>query len=101
MVFQSVREIAKPSGNTFFRQKVRRYVYWVKFLREAKMPNKPKLEQTAVRIGTAIGRAERVARALGESARETRKELTELKKTVRGLARELEETKKRLQRALG
>ena len=64
------------------------------------MAKKTRLVKAAVQIGTAVGRAERVARNLGEAALETRKELAALKKIVRELSREAERAKKRLKRAL-
>ncbi len=60
----------------------------------------PQLNQAAVAIGTAIGQAELVARALSESAQQTRKELLALKKTMRALAREADRARRRVKRAL-
>ncbi len=60
----------------------------------------PQLNQAAVAIGTAIGKAELVARALSESAQQTRKELLALKKTMRALAREADRARRRVKRAL-
>ena len=64
------------------------------------MARKTRLVKAAVQIGSAIGRAERVARDLGESAQRARKELVALKKVVRELSREAGRAKKRLKRAL-
>ncbi len=64
------------------------------------MAKKTRLVKAAVQIGTAIGRAERVARNLGESAQQARKELVALKKVVRELSREAGRARKRLKRAL-
>lgn len=64
------------------------------------MAKKPPLKKAAVKIGTALGKATRAARALGESGPKTRKELAQLKKTLGALVRELESATKRVRRAL-
>lgn len=60
----------------------------------------PQLNKAAVTIGTAIGKAELVARALSESAQEARKELMALKKTMRSLAREADRARRRVKRVM-
>ncbi|HUK88060.1 MAG TPA: hypothetical protein VLT85_10385 [Terriglobales bacterium] len=64
------------------------------------MAKKTKLVKAAATIGTALGRAERVARNLAASARQTTQELAKLKKLVRELDREAARAKKRFKRAL-
>lgn len=62
-----------------------------------------KLNTTAARIGTAIGRADRRARDVAKSVQaardELRREFIELTKTADQLARDLKKAKKRLRRA--
>jgi hypothetical protein len=63
----------------------------------------PKLNSTAVRIGTAIGRADRSARKIGKNVQtareEMRHELVELTMTADRLARELKKANRRFRRA--
>ena len=63
-----------------------------------------RLTSAAVKIGTAVGKADRRVReaaSLAQSARkQLREELEELTKTADRLARDLKKTRKRLQRAL-
>lgn len=58
------------------------------------------LEQTAVKIGTTLGKATRAARSLGESAPQTKKELKNLRKSLGALAKELERAADRVKKAL-
>jgi prefoldin subunit 5 len=58
------------------------------------------LEKAAVRIGTALGKATRAARAAGESTPRTKKELAQLKKSLSALVQELENATKRVRKAL-
>ncbi len=64
------------------------------------MTNKAKLKAAAVRIGTTVGRAERTARKVGKAVHAVREELTQLRKQVEVLGRELKKSSKRLRRAL-
>ena len=61
---------------------------------------KKSLNQAAVRIGTALGKATNAARAVGESGPQTRKDLAQLKKSLRSLVRELERATERVKKAL-
>ena len=63
-------------------------------------PDKAKLKAAAVRIGTAVGRAERTARRVGKAAQVAREELAQLTKQVEALARELKKSSERLKRAI-
>ena len=58
------------------------------------------LHQAAIRIGTALGKATNAARAVGESAPQTKKEFAQLKKSLGGLVRELERATDRVKKAL-
>ncbi len=64
------------------------------------MSKKAKLQAAAVKIGTTVGRAERTARKVGKAAQAAREELTQLRKHVQALARELKKSSMRLKRAL-
>ncbi len=64
------------------------------------MAKKTQLRAAAVKIGTALGRADRTARAVGKAAQVAREQLTELTKQVEAFARELKKTRKRLKRAV-
>ena len=64
------------------------------------MADKAKLKAAAVRIGTAVGCAERTARRVGKAAQVAREELAQLTKQVEALARELKKSSERLKRAI-
>ncbi len=64
------------------------------------MASKAKLKAAAVKIGTAVGRAERTVHKVGKAAQVAREELAELTKQVKALARDLKKTSKRLRRAV-
>ncbi len=49
------------------------------------MADKAKLKAAAVRIGTAVGRAERTGRRVGKAAQVAREELAQLTKQVEAL----------------
>ncbi len=53
------------------------------------MAKKTKLTAAAVKIGTAVGRADRTARKVARAAQVAREELTALSKRVEALARDL------------
>jgi hypothetical protein len=69
-------------------------------LGEARMAKKTQLNKAAVKIGTALGKARRAARALEASGPKTKKEMVQLKKSLGALARELERAAKRVKTAL-
>ena len=64
------------------------------------MAKKTQLQAAAVKIGAALGRADRTARTVGKAVQVAREELSELTKQVEALARELKKTRKRLKRAI-
>ncbi len=64
------------------------------------MAKKTHLTSAAVKIGAAIGRAERTAHKVGKAAQLAREELTELTKQVKALARDIKKTAKRLRRTV-
>jgi len=61
---------------------------------------KAQLEQAAIKIGTALGKATRAARVAGETTPRARKELAQVKKSLRALVQELESATKRVKKAL-
>ncbi len=64
------------------------------------MAKNAQLKRAAVKIGTAVGRAEGTARHIGKAALVAREELSELTKKVEELTRDLKRASKRLKRAL-
>jgi hypothetical protein len=64
------------------------------------MPKKSKLTQVAVKIGAAVGRADRTAHKVAAAGLIVKQELKEISKEVEALRRRLRTTSKRLKRAL-
>ena len=64
------------------------------------MARKSKLTQVAVKIGTAIGKADRTAHPGAKAGSAAKKELEAITDQIDVLKRQLQKTKKRLQRAL-
>ena len=64
------------------------------------MPKKSKLTRVAVKIGTAIGKADRKAHKIAAAGLVAKQELDELSKQVEALKRQLQQTAKRFKRAL-
>jgi predicted nucleic acid-binding Zn-ribbon protein len=64
------------------------------------MAKKSKLTQVAVKIGTAMGKADRTAHKVAKAGVLAKKELEDISKQVDGLKRQLQKTTKRLKRAL-
>jgi prefoldin subunit 5 len=64
------------------------------------MAKKSKLTQVAVKIGTAMGRADRKARQIVKAGKLAKKELADISKQVDALKRQLQAATKRLRRAL-
>ena len=64
------------------------------------MAKKTKLTAAAVKIGTAVGRADRTARKVARAAQVAREELTALSKRVEALARDLKKARNRVRKAL-
>jgi hypothetical protein len=69
-------------------------------LKERDMAKKDKLTQVAVRIGTAVGRADRTAQKVARAGVVAKKELEDISKQVEALKRQLQKTTKRLKAAL-
>jgi prefoldin subunit 5 len=61
---------------------------------------KSKLTQVAVRIGAAMGRADRKAHQIAKAGKLAKKELADISKQVDALKRQLQKTTTRLKRAL-
>jgi seryl-tRNA synthetase len=64
------------------------------------MAKKSKLNQVAVRIGAAMGRADRKAHQVAQAGVLAKKELRAISKQVDVLKRQLQKTTKRLRNAL-
>ncbi len=64
------------------------------------MAKKSKLTQVAVKIGAAMGRADRKAHQIAKAGVLAKKELVDISKQVDALKRQLVKTTKRLKRAL-
>jgi ribosomal protein S9 len=67
---------------------------------EDTMARKSKLTRVAVKIGTAMGRADRKAHQIAKAGVLAKKELADISKQVDALKRQLRKTTKRLKRAL-
>jgi predicted nucleic acid-binding Zn-ribbon protein len=65
------------------------------------MAKKNRFAQVAVRIGTAVGKADRKAHQIVKAGGLAKKELADIAKQVDALKRQLQKTTKRLKRALG
>ncbi|HXM94480.1 MAG TPA: hypothetical protein VOA64_09545 [Candidatus Dormibacteraeota bacterium] len=64
------------------------------------MAKKSKLTQVAVKIGAAMGKADRTAHHVAKAGLLAKKELEDISKQVDALKRQLQKTTKRLKRAL-
>ncbi len=64
------------------------------------MARKSKLTQVAVKIGTAMGKADRTAHRVAKAGSAAKDELADIAEQIDALKRQLPKTKKRLQRAL-
>lgn len=64
------------------------------------MAKKNRLTQVAVKIGTAVGKADRTAHKFAKAGSLAKDELDEIAKQVDALKRQLQKTTKRLRRAL-
>jgi hypothetical protein len=64
------------------------------------MAKKNKLTQVAVKIGTAMGKADRTAHKVVKAGGLAKKELEDISKQIEGLKRQLQKTTKRLKSAL-
>jgi hypothetical protein len=70
------------------------------FSRRLDMARKSKLTQAAVKIGTAMGKADRTAHQIAKAGLAAKDELADIAAQINSLKRQLLKTKKRLQRAL-
>ena len=64
------------------------------------MARKSKLTQVAMRIGSAMGKADRTAHKVAKAGVLAKKELEDISKQVDALKRQLQKTTKRLKSAL-
>ena len=64
------------------------------------MAKKSKLTQVAVKIGSAMGKADRTAHKVAKAGVLAKKELEDISKQVDGLKRQLLKTTRRLKQAL-
>ena len=64
------------------------------------MDSRNKLEATAVKIGTALGRIHRSVRWIAEAARVAKEELHELSKQIQAMADQLKNSGERLKHTL-
>jgi predicted nucleic acid-binding Zn-ribbon protein len=64
------------------------------------MARKNRFTRVAVRIGSAIGRADRTAHKVAKAGVLAKSELEDISKQVEALKRQLQKTTKRLKRAL-
>ncbi len=64
------------------------------------MAKKSKLTQVAVKIGTAMGKADRTAHRVAKAGSAAKKELADIAEQIDSLTKQLLKTKKRLQKAL-
>jgi hypothetical protein len=64
------------------------------------MAKKTKLTEVAVKIGTAMGKADRTAHKMASAGSAVREELEAITEQIDSLKKQLLKTKKRLQRAL-
>jgi polyhydroxyalkanoate synthesis regulator phasin len=64
------------------------------------MARKGRLARVAVKIGTAMGKADRKVQKVAKAGTLARKELDDIGKQVDALKRQLQKTAKRLKRAL-
>jgi predicted nucleic acid-binding Zn-ribbon protein len=64
------------------------------------MAKKSRLTQVAVRIGSAVGKADRTAHKVAKAGSLAKKELEDIAKQVEALKRQLAKTTKRLKKAL-
>jgi seryl-tRNA synthetase len=71
-----------------------------RLLREDMMARKSRFTRVAVRIGTAIGKADRKAHQVAKAGPVVKQELEDIGKQVEALKRQLLKTTKRLKRAL-
>jgi hypothetical protein len=67
---------------------------------EGDMAKKSGLTQVAVKIGTAMGKADRTAHRVARAGTAARDELADIAEQIDSLKKQLLKTKKRLQKAL-
>jgi seryl-tRNA synthetase len=64
------------------------------------MARKAGFHEAAQKIGAAVGKADRTARKVVKAGKVAKGELADIKKQVEALAKQLQKTTKRLQKAL-
>jgi HPt (histidine-containing phosphotransfer) domain-containing protein len=64
------------------------------------MAPKTRLEGTAVKIGTTVGKADRTAHKIAKAARIAKEELLQLAKQMEALRQQFKKSSERLKRAL-
>jgi hypothetical protein len=64
------------------------------------MARRSRFTRVAVKIGSAIGRADRTAHKVAKAGVLAKRELEDISKQVEGLKRQLQKTTRRLKRAL-
>ncbi len=64
------------------------------------MAKKSRLKNAAVRIGAAVGRADRTAHKVAKAGSLAKKELAHISKQIDALKRQLQKSTKRLKKAL-
>jgi polyhydroxyalkanoate synthesis regulator phasin len=69
-------------------------------LRRSRMAKKSGLTKAAVKIGAAMGRADRTAHKVAKAGVVAKKELAAISKQVEALKKQLQKTTKNLKRAL-
>jgi predicted transcriptional regulator len=75
-------------------------VRFTKAFKEGKMAKRNPLTRVAVKIGRAVGKADRKARQVAQAGLVAKEELEEIAKQVEVLKRQLQKTTKRLKTAL-
>jgi hypothetical protein len=73
---------------------------WLGSQRRPTMARKSRLTRVAVKIGTAMGNADRKVQKVAKAGKLARKELDDIAKQVDALKRQLQKTAKRLKHAL-
>jgi predicted nucleic acid-binding Zn-ribbon protein len=73
---------------------------WRERFWEIDMAKKSRLTQVAMKIGSAMGKADRTAHKVAKAGVLAKKELEDISKQVDGLKKQLLKTTKRLQKAL-
>ena len=99
-----LREKAPDTAHRYMSLLVDQFLCHLWVRRRLCMANKNRLKRAAVKIGTAVGRADsrahQAAHKVAKAAKAAEKELNALGKQVDALKRQLQKSTKRLRRAL-